>query len=388
MPSTPEHAPLLPDRADCAPSIPISTSTSIALSTSTTASAAPPLRHHVSAVQRTMSLLRVQRESSQHAPRHTRQGVDAVLCELEEDQERSTRVKLLSLMAIVLHVLGGALIIHLLEGWPLLDCVYFCIVTTTTVGYGDITPARSISKLFVVSYVIASIVLVGALLAFMVAVLLDQQEELLLAAVFRPHANPTLTPPPRLCDVDARLRDSSLSERIFKYTTGLDLSDYCALSMSLVWLVFILAVGITIFIAAERLSFVDALYATVISASTVGFGDFEPTHPLTKILMTFWLIFSTMGVVKVMADFTDASVKIKQRAVSRRLLTAQMDVDSLAAMDVNKDGAVDRAEFLSELLIRSGKIERREIDAIFTRFQQLDKDSNGCIVITEIRKPV
>lgn len=305
-------------------------------------------------------------------------GLGAILKTLEESDRRSTLSAFLALVGIVCHVVGGAFMISLLEGWSFYDSLYFSIVTTTTVGYGDITPKRDLSKIFVMFYVIVSIGLISSLLAYMVGVLLDQQEEVILERVLKvdggedqhgqnnPHAN------------------SSLRERILDRTDGLNVGDYYGLCVSTLWLVGVLAVGVAVFMGLENLSFLNALYATIISASTVGFGDFEPTRFITKTVMTIWLVFSTIGVVKVIADYTDASVKFKQRAVTRRLLSAQLDMKTWKKMDKDNDGAVNKSEFITEFLVRSGKVQQDEMDAILARFDELDKDKNGDIRLSEI----
>ena len=35
-----------------------------------------------------------------------------------------------------------------MEGWSVLDSIYFCVTTVATVGYGDVVPSRDASKLF------------------------------------------------------------------------------------------------------------------------------------------------------------------------------------------------------------------------------------------------
>jgi len=59
-------------------------------------------------------------------------------------------------------LLFGVIIYHWLEGWSYLDCLYFCVITLATVGYGDLTPSTPVARLFTIIYVVNGI---GILLA-------------------------------------------------------------------------------------------------------------------------------------------------------------------------------------------------------------------------------
>ena len=64
-----------------------------------------------------------------------------------------------------LFVLGlGTVVYRILEDWSWVDSFYFSSVTLTTVGYGDLSPTTTVSKLFTVFYIFAGISLIGALL--------------------------------------------------------------------------------------------------------------------------------------------------------------------------------------------------------------------------------
>lgn len=49
------------------------------------------------------------------------------------------------------------------ERWRFVDAFYFCVMTLTTVGYGDVTPEKDVSKIFTSFYVLLGI---GIIVAF------------------------------------------------------------------------------------------------------------------------------------------------------------------------------------------------------------------------------
>lgn len=57
----------------------------------------------------------------------------------------------------------GTVIYHYLEGWEWLDCVYFSVITLTTIGYGDFSPQTVGGKIFTMIYILIGI---GIILSF------------------------------------------------------------------------------------------------------------------------------------------------------------------------------------------------------------------------------
>lgn len=57
----------------------------------------------------------------------------------------------------------GTAFYSLVEGWSVIDALYFCAMTLATVGFGDLVPESAEAKLFTVFYVLAGI---GTLVAF------------------------------------------------------------------------------------------------------------------------------------------------------------------------------------------------------------------------------
>lgn len=54
-------------------------------------------------------------------------------------------------------MLSGTLFYMLVEGWGPLDAIYFCVVTSATVGFGDLTPTTDLGKAFTIFYIFVSV---------------------------------------------------------------------------------------------------------------------------------------------------------------------------------------------------------------------------------------
>ncbi|CAN8070548.1 unnamed protein product [Agarophyton chilense] len=295
------------------------------------------------------------------------EAIEDVLRDMENSERLNGKIYGGAVFAILAHVVIGITMMRWLEGWSFYDAVYFCVVTTTTVGYGDITPTRNVSKAFVIYYVFASIGIISTMLAYVIGTLIDRQEELLLQALGGDEESD-----------EEQLETGRQSESV------LDKADVHELAVSVFWLVVILSVGVLVFWRIEKLSLLNATYVTIISASTVGFGDLQPTRNSSKLAMTVWLCFATIWAAKVVGEVAGTFAKMKQKSATRRLMGATMDMKSLMRMDKDQDRRVDRCEFLAQMLIRTGKVSDEDVQPLLKRFAQLDRDSSGFITMDEV----
>jgi voltage-gated potassium channel len=48
----------------------------------------------------------------------------------------------------------GVIFYHQVEGWSWIDSYYFTVISLATIGYGDLSPTTSVSKLFTTAYAV------------------------------------------------------------------------------------------------------------------------------------------------------------------------------------------------------------------------------------------
>ena len=58
------------------------------------------------------------------------------------------------LLLVISLLIAGTLFYSLVEGWSLVDSLYFCAMSLGTVGFGDLVPPTDVAKLCTVFYVL------------------------------------------------------------------------------------------------------------------------------------------------------------------------------------------------------------------------------------------
>lgn len=76
---------------------------------------------------------------------------------LQDDEYRDLLITTIIILMI------GTLTYHYVEGWSVVDSLYFSVVTLTTIGYGDFTPQTDAGKIFTIIYIVVGI---GMILSF------------------------------------------------------------------------------------------------------------------------------------------------------------------------------------------------------------------------------
>lgn len=65
---------------------------------------------------------------------------------------------------VIILLFTGTIFYSRVEGWSIIDALYFSVITLATVGYGDFAPQTDVGKIFTVVYILVG---VGTLLGFL-----------------------------------------------------------------------------------------------------------------------------------------------------------------------------------------------------------------------------
>jgi voltage-gated potassium channel len=71
-------------------------------------------------------------------------------------------------LAVVVVLITGVVFYRFAEDWSFANSLYFTVIALSTIGFGDIAPTTTFSRLFTVLYAIIGVGLIGTLLNLVV----------------------------------------------------------------------------------------------------------------------------------------------------------------------------------------------------------------------------
>ena len=89
---------------------------------------------------------------------------------------RDPETKALPVVAGAL-VLTGTIFYWRFEEWTIIESLYFCVVTLTTVGYGDLSPTTDVTRIFTILYILTGFGVLVALLTSVAEEYIRQKAE-------------------------------------------------------------------------------------------------------------------------------------------------------------------------------------------------------------------
>lgn len=241
------------------------------------------------------------------------------------------------------------------------ECIYFMSQVITTVGYGDVTPAKIRGQVFVGLYVLGALFIIAMLISDMtnhMVVMAKEYREKLAAEKAKNEGS-------------ARRKQtvSDLVEPEKPSTQPLLVALAVFAVLDLCWILFF-----SLHPAEGKTTF-QAVYMSVITLSTVGFGYFTPVTEPGMVFGAFWMIFGSGALVNVISNFTELMVKLNEWERFKPESKAAV-LDSLKGLVEGSD-KVTEMQFLQFTLLQMKCVSQKDLANIQEAFQALSPKSGA-----------
>ena len=242
-------------------------------------------------------------------------------------QKSSTLIVRVSFIGVFLYLVTGVTVYMIggsFKGTTTLrpvDAAYFTVVTLCTIGYGDIIPDATFSKIFTCGFILVGFGLTGFLLSGLVGYICDTQEAFLLS-----------------------MMDENRYKRIL-WTYMVDekkgrMRIRTKVCLALAVVIGCIAIGTVTVHSVEDLGWADSFYLSITSVTTVGYGDYSFKTVTGRCFAIIWLLVSTLAVARAFLYLTDYSMHKRKRKMAKWVLQKKITLSDLAAADLDNDGSI------------------------------------------------
>jgi len=256
----------------------------------------------------------------------------------------------------------------------IIECIYFMSQVITTVGYGDIVPVHPKGMVFVALYVLGALFII----AMFVGQLMDH-----LAQMLSKKKEVMWGLSPRTSQKKSRTTVHDLIAPHSPSANSILISFVPFIFCDMLWVIFFMQYP------GENKAFHEALYMSIISLTTVGFGAFTPVTEGGMVFAAFMMIAGSTCMVNIIGCFCEfiAEMNTYQRF--------SPEVKKQAAEDLRKaadDAKVSSLEFFRFIVTYEGKMTNHEVDGILEVFKSLDPvndeiDVEKMITAMEVDRP-
>ncbi|KAK8942855.1 Two-pore potassium channel 5 [Platanthera zijinensis] len=259
------------------------------------------------------------------------------------------------LLAILIHALNpkgfSGFVTH-----PIVDTLYFHVVSVCTAGYGDIVPLTSSTKIMSCLFALIGVGIINTLFSSFISLILDLQKRL--------------------------LRDYGVhrvAAYAFDFKTG-QMKIHAYVGFIFIIFTVLVALGVVGIQFLEKLKLIDSLYLAIMSVTTMGYGDFSFKNISGRIFAIIWLPFSTFLVGVTYLVIVPTIIK---RHNQQSVLQRPFALRDFTLVGMNHEGHVREADYILHALLVSEAISEEDILRCRGMFRELDPCNMGWIALKD-----
>jgi hypothetical protein len=114
----------------------------------------------------------------------------------------------------------------------------------------------------------------------------------------------------------------------------------------------------------------DSLYLSVITVTSIGYGDLSPKTQEGRLFATFFIPLGVSLIAKAIADFVVGLIGNKFRS-------PEVTLAKLSSIDTRKEGVVTEGEYLTYMLVSLSKVDPKTLHVLREQFRVLESKCNG-----------
>lgn len=156
--------------------------------------------------------------------------------------------------------------------------------------------------------------------------------------------------------------------------------------LSFIALFSILFLGTIVYMLLDAMTFVDAMYFTVVTATTVGFGDYVPSSTGAKVFSLVYVPVSVVMVAGALQYVANVPLKKRSERLENYVLSqfgkhvCQEDFEQVRRSGfIRPDEDIRPNDFVIAMLTRLGRIDKEDVNKIRRLFANLDRDRTGVL---------
>jgi voltage-gated potassium channel Kch len=310
----------------------------------------------------------------------------------DEEKEKEDWSKTFVLIGCFLWIVLGVGVACWFEGWSVITGFYVIAQIITTVGYGDVVVTTTSAKLFCGVYVLVTIICIATYVTELASNVVGNNDQYIRDALLRAEIHVL-----RLRDLSDEEAEMHLKKwnEIFTAAFAFILnvcfgtvffalyeSCTCSYGVSHIEGCFETPYDLCTQTGGYVKGWGDSLYMSLITLTTVGFGDNTPKTRLGRVVGSVWMLMGVTTMANLAAKVADLRL-LNER---EKMRLNHIDHAVFDAIDLNHDGVVSRSEFRTYTLIKFGLVKSEDLKRIDKLFDTIDRDRNQYITFKELEQ--